>query len=129
MADEKIEDDPVTALRKLVYETALNAVKDSEAIREMVVELQRTGNQIRLDVCVAIRNNPPDWEKAEKRATQRRKCPCCSTGKTPFWMRGRVVRERVKGEDDHEAMEGPQVRFACSLCGYGEVEPIEVKGA
>lgn len=57
-------------------------------------------------------------------AAQVRWCPNCSTPETPFRMRASVVLDRVGG-GARDAIEGTQVRFTCSLCGYGEVEPIK----
>src|SRR4051812_27090874 len=120
----KGQEPPIEALRALIYRAALDAVQGSDEIRAIVAQLQRAGHRIRVDVCAAVRCAPPDWIAAERVARQRRWCPRCSQKDNPFYLRGRIVRERILASGDREVIEGPQVRFACSLCGYGEVEPI-----
>lgn len=36
-------------------------------------------------------------------------------------MQPRLVRDRVAGAQERGVIEGPQVRWSCSACGYGEL--------
>jgi hypothetical protein len=124
MSSYEPEDPRMTTLRVLICQTASEALRDSSEVRSLVTELRRSGIQVAIKLSGSVAWTEVDWSAAERTARQRRWCPNCSTPEEPLHLRGRLVRERVASPDDHEVVEAPQVRWTCSLCGYGEVEPV-----
>lgn len=122
--DQARIDELVNYLKEVVNAASLNAIKVSRDVQNVIRELEQAGFKIRLTVGVAVRRLEEPVEFAARVGAQRRTCPHCSTDSTPFYMKATIVKDRVKSEGEHDVIEGFQVRFHCSLCGYGEVEPV-----
>lgn len=117
-------------LRELANQAAIEAIKTSAKATALGHEFEALGFRMLLTVGMALRRIVPTADQrppaadAGKLANQRRPCPCCSTHAVAVPMRGHVVRDRVAGAGEHDVIEGAQVRFTCSACGYGEVVPV-----
>lgn len=71
------------------------------------------------------------WEYAEWLLKRRpRVCPFCATA-----LRGSLIPDRIAGAPPRTrtartsanwgVLEGPQIRWTCPACGYGDLEPID----
>lgn len=121
MPDHDAEiDAAVKFLRDIVNKAAIDALGRSEEARQIIDRLADFDLKAVLKVSVATASLSTPLERAQRLAAEPRLCPYCKTAK----MKGNVVRERVSGQDEQEVIEGMQVRFYCSLCGFGDVAPI-----
>lgn len=146
-------DAQMIALREILQKAVMDAIQGSSEAQKIVDDAEKAGFIVRLSTGVSlfreeqveeIPESLPDitggepmqlltpprpekeslLERASRIVTERRWCPHCSTTATPYYLKSHIVKERVAGTGERDVIEGLQVRFNCSLCGYGEVEPI-----
>lgn len=122
MSDE--HDARLAALRDIANHAAVSALSSNAEALAHITALEAAGYRIRLTVGVALQRAELAADAVRRLMAERRTCPHCSTPEAPFHLRGHFVRDRVRGSNEPDVLEGSQVRFTCSLCGYGEVEPI-----
>jgi hypothetical protein len=126
--DEEKVDETLSALKDIANRGALEALKKDLNALPLIEALHSAGLRLQLTVGVVAMPAGPtrdQEEMAKGLASQRRWCPHCSIPESPFHLRSHIVKERVAGDGERDVIEGLQVRFTCSICGYGEVESVE----
>lgn len=126
----------LTKIRDIANGAARDAIVGSLEVRDYLEQLNTMGFRIQLTVGIAVVRkavDPPPQSEADRAEICRRAaalqvkvrtCPHCSTETQQYRLRSTFVPERVAESGSHGVIEGAQVRWSCSLCGYGEVDPL-----
>jgi hypothetical protein len=65
-----------------------------------------------------------DWPTAEQLARKPRPCPWCSSAAIVVFMRAQIDPGLGFMREGPEVIRGPHLRWACRVCGLGEVVEI-----
>ena len=124
-------DELVIKLRDIAL-SAISAASVSDEGSVVIERLEELGYRVnvRVEVCIrpdiipVVQITPTVVQGDEM--IQRRCCPVCTTNlNNKVWMKRTEVTERISGNKEREVLKGAQVRYVCSVCGYGEVESKE----
>lgn len=114
----------IDEIKKLAQSCIESAIAENEQVTALRKRLEHLGYVVFIGSAVAVDYTGPNWELANRLLATARSCPHCSIPDKNVWMRPALCRERVAGASEQQVIDGPQVRFRCILCGYGELVSI-----